>query len=164
MRSYELSPCLLRRLRCHAGRECEDGYWWRAVSDEAEVWRNCRCCAGITPATKAYHKSKSRQDMQRCKPHDKLQAPDRNASLYITPQSASCTLTSLSKDSPHINRRLWATAAHNLSKATQLRRPRAHTRRSSQRSTSSCRTRKASRSRSPRRVIRQSKSPSCAVS
>lgn len=84
--------------------------------------------------------------------------------LLVPPHDpASYKRISLSKDSPHINRRLRATTTHNLSKSTQLRWPRTHSWRSSQRCTSSCRARKPSRSSSASRAIGQSESPLCSV-
>ena len=66
-------------------------------------------------------------------------------------------------NSPHINRRLRSTSAHNLSKPAQLRRSRSQSRRISQRSTSGRGARKTSRHSSTSRVVRQPESPSCAV-
>lgn len=65
--------------------------------------------------------------------------------------------------SPHINRRLRTSTAHNLGKTTQLRWPRSHPRRTTERSTSRRRASETSRRSASGRVVRQSESPSCAV-
>jgi hypothetical protein len=78
--------------------------------------------------------------------------------------ATTCSLPQIhAEDSPHINRRLRSTSAHNLSKPAQLRRSRSQPRRRSQCRSSSCGACEASRSSSTGRVVWQSKSPSCAI-
>lgn len=66
-------------------------------------------------------------------------------------------------NSPHINRRLRSSTAHNLSKPAQMRRSRAQSWRISQRSTSCRCSCKTSRRIPCSRVARQAESPSCAI-
>jgi hypothetical protein len=121
---------------------------------------------GDNAATNPHHNNNSRmfEDTPRCKLHERLPAPQSQRISRVPPSLPPHARSYHSpKDSPHINRRLRATTTHNLSKPAQLRRPGTHSRRGSQRSTCSCRTRETSRSTSTGRVIGQSKSPSCSV-
>lgn len=78
--------------------------------------------------------------------------------------ATTCSLPQIhAGDSPHINRRLRSTSAHNLSKPAQLRRSRSQPRCSSQCRSSSRGACEASRSSSTGRVVWQSESPSCAI-
>jgi hypothetical protein len=122
---------------------------------------------GDNAATNPHHNNNSHmfEDTPRCKLHERLPAPQSQRISRVPPSLPPHARSYHSpKDSPHINRRLRATTTHDLSKPAQLRRPGTHPRRSSQRSTCSCRTRETSRSTSTGRVIGQSESPSCAVS